>query len=223
MESDGCRQWNKSNLKRKSDYGVLERVPEEFSLSSYVPPAQTGALPWRSLLLIAREMTSIEMAIIDDLTGLANRRGFLMFAEEDLHVADRDGAPGTLLFFDVDGLKAINDQYGHAAGDAAIKQIAGTMKETFRAADILARLAGDEFVVLLHNTNAEEAHLCIERFKNNLGRSSDHGDVPSEPTLACGQVMYDPARHPDIDSLIAEGDARMYAHKESRRGNANHD
>lgn len=196
---------------------ILDRKPRQLTLEQQDSLTDLAGI-------VAREMTSIEMAVVDQLTGLANRRGFLMFAQEALHVANRDEAPATLLFFDVNGLKAINDEYGHAAGDATIKQIAEATKETFRAADILARLAGDEFVVLLHNTSAEEAPFCIERLKRNLGSSRDHGEATSEPTLACGQVTYDPVRYPDIDSLIAEGDARMYEHKSGHRGRpANHD
>lgn len=190
---------------------ILDRKPRQLSVEQRDSLVDLAGI-------VVREMTSTQMAVIDHLTGLANRRGFLMFAQEALHVAHRDGIPATLLFFDVNGLKAINDEYGHAAGDATIKQIAETMENTFRAADILARLAGDEFVALLHNTSAEQATFCIERLKRNLAGSGNHGAGKSEPTLACGQVTYVPTRHPDIDSLIAEGDARMYEHKRGRHG-----
>lgn len=190
---------------------ILDRKPRHLSVEQRDSLVDLAGI-------VVREMTSTEMAVIDHLTGLANRRGFLMFAQEALHVADRDEIPATLLFFDVDELKAINDEYGHPAGDATIRQVAAAMKNTFRAADILARLAGDEFVALLHNTSAEQASFSVERLRINLSDSSDHGAVKSVPTLAWGQVTYDPARHPNIDSLIAEGDARMYEHKRDRRG-----
>jgi diguanylate cyclase (GGDEF)-like protein len=125
----------------------------------------------------------------------------------------------SLVFFDINALKAINDNEGHAAGDAAIQRVASTMGETFRGADIIARLAGDEFVVLLHNTSAEQAPRSIERLRDHRRNADTHQEL----TLSYGVITYDSQRHPDITHLIAEADDRMYDDKQRHAGRATSD
>ena len=88
------------------------------------------------------------LSLTDDLTGLYNRRGFTLLAEQEVKLAHRINRSMLLFFCDVDYLKSINDAHGHAQGDLALQEVSAILKETFREVDIMARLGGDEFVVL---------------------------------------------------------------------------
>src|SRR5713226_10469939 len=89
-----------------------------------------------------------DLALVDELTGLYNRRGFMAIAERQLKVGRRSGKGMLLFFIDVDDLKQINDSYGHAEGDRVLKHITEALEKTFRDSDVIARMGGDEFVVL---------------------------------------------------------------------------
>ena len=97
------------------------------------------------------------LSLTDELTGLYNRRGFTLLAEQEVKLAHRMNRTMLLFFCDVDNLKGINDTHGHAQGDLALKEVSAILKETFREADILARLGGDEFVVLAVDASLESA------------------------------------------------------------------
>src|SRR4029079_17268819 len=97
------------------------------------------------------------LALIDELTGLHNRRGFTLFAEQELARARRHGRVPVLVFADLDDLKGINDSHGHSAGDAALRLVAAAFKSIVREADIVARWSGDEFVALLSDGDPGDA------------------------------------------------------------------
>ena len=127
------------------------------SSSGCSAPALIGAVTaayHQKKLMVARLR---ELALVDELTGLHNRRGFLLLAEKQLQIARRTGRPDLLLFVDLDGMKRINDEFGHEAGDAALRRTAAVLHAAFRTSDIIARLGGDEFVVLCPNTGPEAA------------------------------------------------------------------
>jgi GGDEF domain-containing protein len=94
-----------------------------------------------------------ELALVDDLTGLHNRRAFILLAEQAIKEAARAGRPGIGLFVDVEGLKTINDTHGHTAGDHVLRLVAGALRAACRESDIIGRLGGDEFVILLAEAN----------------------------------------------------------------------
>ena len=106
---------------------------------------------------------------MDELTGLHNRRGFISLAEQHLKLTSRQGVRSTLIFIDVDNLKYINDNFGHREGDDALQQIAGLLRECFREADIIGRLGGDEFCVLLSHTDAAGDLLIRKRLFHLIG------------------------------------------------------
>jgi two-component system, cell cycle response regulator len=111
-----------------------------------------------------------KLALFDELTGLYNRRGFLDLGGKQLKTAERLGKSVLLVFADLDGLKEINDQLGHLDGDAALKDIADVLRESFRGSDIIARLGGDEFAILAVGSIHEGEKAITSRIEWNLAR-----------------------------------------------------
>lgn len=110
------------------------------------------------------QATLQSLSLLDDLTGLRNRRGFFTLAEQHLKMAHRTGQPFLLAFIDLDGLKQINDTLGHPEGDLALLETASVLRDTFRQSDILARLGGDEFAALAIGASEEGAEILRKRF-----------------------------------------------------------
>jgi diguanylate cyclase (GGDEF)-like protein len=153
------------------------------------------------------------LALVDDLTGLANRRAFVTVGEQLLRVADRAGETVLVVYADLDGMKAINDRHGHAAGDEALRQAARLLRETFREADLVARIGGDEFCVLLPG-HASEAKASIDRLRDAAAGSAGFPPV----ALSLGVAEGSPGC--TIEDLIRRADAAMYADKADRNGRA---
>ncbi|HEY8587375.1 MAG TPA: GGDEF domain-containing protein [Rhodanobacter sp.] len=155
------------------------------------------------------------LATTDELTGLLNRRGFLRVAEAELRRAQVAQHPITLIYVDVDGLKALNDEAGHQAGDALLVETAALLRAAFRPTDVLARLGGDEFVVLtntFHGTGAIIRHR-IARLSQALHRS---GAQSREISLSAGVVLATPSSVPALDELLDRADQAMYQIKYSK-------
>jgi diguanylate cyclase (GGDEF)-like protein len=116
-----------------------------------------------------------------------------------------------LLFIDMNDLKGINDHYGHYEGDQALIGLANILKRTFRESDIIARIGGDEFVVLLESTD-ENSETLLTRLHENV---KDYNAKRSKPTLSIslGTAQFDPESPISIDELLSKADALMYVHK----------
>jgi diguanylate cyclase (GGDEF)-like protein/PAS domain S-box-containing protein len=153
-----------------------------------------------------------ELALIDELTGLRNRRGFTIAANLALAVADRDGTPVQLLFVDVDGLKHVNDDHGHPAGDRVLQDVARAIRESVRAVDVAGRLGGDEFVALLHDAGTDDAACVVTRIREALAARHTRGTEPVG--VSVGVVARD-AAHRDLSDLLAAADRAMYVQKQT--------
>lgn len=149
---------------------------------------------------------------VDALTGVQNRLGFVQAGTPLLRLADRAGVTMTLGFFDVNGLKQINDELGHEAGDRAIAQTGRLLSATFRTADVLARLGGDEFAVLLAASDEAGAATAGRRFAAALADLNACGELAFELGVAAGFAERAPGGG-TLDLLLAEGDRRMYRDK----------
>jgi len=156
------------------------------------------------------------MLLIDELTGLYNRRGFVTLGRQQLKTADRAKRRMVLLFADFDDLKWINDTFGHLEGDKALIEVADVLKETFRESDILARIGGDEFVVLAIETNGAPVEVLTARLQENLEAHNAEGDLRYKLSLSVGIARYDPEHPCSIDELLARADKSMY---EKKHGN----
>lgn len=155
-----------------------------------------------------------QLSLTDDLTGLHNRRGFLLLAEQEWKVARRAGVSCALVYADLDELKETNDTYGHEAGDALIRDAGRVLRATFRDADVVARLGGDEFAVFAlacpPDAGAVKARLTArcEEFNRQAGRRS-------RLAMSVGVVPCDPGA--TLDQLVARGDEAMYREKRARK------
>ncbi len=153
------------------------------------------------------------MALRDDLTGLYNRRGFNVLAEQHLKVANREKRRLILLYGDVDNMKHINDTLGHLKGDQALRMIARSLQGTFRKSDIVARIGGDEFVVLALESEKAHPEELIHRLEKHLRiiKQQDENNIPV--SISMGWSIYDPHRASTLDELLILADKAMYNRK----------
>jgi diguanylate cyclase (GGDEF)-like protein/PAS domain S-box-containing protein len=156
------------------------------------------------------------LSLADDLTGLYNRRGFLLLAEQQLKMACRMKRSALLLFGDMDNLKTINDTWGHAQGDLALVDIAAALKETSRESDIVARVGGDEFAVLAMEASESCAGTIVTRLKDNLVARNARGDRCYKLAFSVGIARYDPEAPCAVTELIEQADSSMYQQKQGK-------
>ena len=176
----------------------------------------------RSLLrdlasMAEREIAALQLASIDELTQLSNRRGFQALAEHALSMCKRMGTRASLLFFDLDRFKAINDTFGHAEGDRALLTFAQVLRKVLREMDIIGRMGGDEFVALLLGSNAAASDALITRLDEALAQANTRLQGRYTIDYSVGRIEYDPAHHDTVKRLLADADGAMYARKRAAR------
>lgn len=157
-----------------------------------------------------------KLAMVDDLTGIGNRRGFVSQATGLLELADRLGRPAALFLADVDGLKGINDRYGHAAGDLTLAGAARVLQLTFRSSDVIARIGGDEFAVLALVDVREGGEGIVSRIRRNIEFWNGRWGQPFSVSLSIGAVSIDPSRD-RLEEILARADKDLYEKKGFRR------
>ncbi len=155
------------------------------------------------------------LALTDELTGLYNRRGFMAMAERQMRLGRRTGRGMLLFMMDVNGLKQINDSFGHLEGDRVLKRTAEVLEETFRDSDVIARQGGDEFAVLA----IEAAGHCERTIQTRLFDGMDSINAEQshyEISLSLGFARFDPRNCTSIGKLMAKADQSMYEQKRRR-------
>ncbi|OBG53030.1 diguanylate cyclase [Mycobacterium sp. E1715] len=152
------------------------------------------------------------LSVTDELTGLSNRRGFYLLAEQKLRGAHHLGHNCVLAFLDVDGLKRVNDEQGHDVGDALIKDVAEVLRQVRRESDIVARLGGDEFCVMITERDAGTAEVK-ERLAEAFHTFNETSDRTYRLSASIGLVQAPVAEHATLDELLARADELMYAEK----------
>jgi two-component system, cell cycle response regulator len=182
--------------------------------------ADSGSL-WRALRYAMErqrvQLEALSLSLIDDLTGLSNRKGFLNLAHHYARLAYRTGKPFLIAFIDLDGLKQINDNFGHQEGNRALVEAANVLRDSFRQSDILARLGGDEFAVLIAEAVKGSIATVIDRVQEKLRSRNTDPTRRYQLSLSIGIVASDPAKPPDLEQLLHQADALMYRHKQERR------
>lgn len=157
------------------------------------------------------------MATMDELTGLWNRRYFLQSLEKEMERAQRFGQVFSLLMFDIDHFKSINDLHGHAGGDEVLRHCAGLMREKFRQVDVLGRLGGEEFGVILPQTGRLDASFVAEGFRSSIENSTVRIDKTNIAyTVSGGVASYQPPIA-SSEELLKVADNALYEAKRSGR------
>lgn len=153
--------------------------------------------------------------LTDELTGVYNRRGFYALGDQELRVVRRTKQPSFVFFVDIDGLKIINDTYGHQAGDEAIVVASELIRIAFRETDIIGRLGGDEFAALAVNCNDVER--VRARLSEQVAAWNQHSKLPWKLSLAVGLVALVPAAEENFESFVVRADTEMYAVKRAQK------
>jgi len=191
------------------DSGAREFIKKPFSISEF---------PIRFDIMMRDhkvEEALLALSLIDELTGLYNRRRFFVLTEQYLKQSARTKKKLLLLFIDMDNLKWINDHHGHNEGDQALIDLANILKKTFRESDIVARIGGDEFVVLSESTD-ENGEIVLTRLYENI---KDHNAKRSRCytlSISVGATQFDPKYPISIDELLSKADALMYTQKRNK-------
>jgi diguanylate cyclase (GGDEF)-like protein len=156
------------------------------------------------------------LATIDPLTGLANRRGFFALAEHMLLVAARTRCAVALLFADTDGLKQVNDELGHAVGDALLVEVGEVIRETIRSSDVAGRIGGDEFCVLLVGDPELDADRVVRRLRETEAAHNARPGRSFNVSMSIGLTTLQAGRSVTLEELIDAADEGMYQDKRDR-------
>jgi diguanylate cyclase (GGDEF)-like protein len=157
------------------------------------------------------------ISLHDELTGLYNRRGFFNLAEHLLKTAKRQQKGLFMLYSDLDGLKDINDVLGHQKGDWALIDTANILQETFRGSDIIARIGGDEFVVMPIETTGDNIEPVIHRLQKAVAMDNAKSKRDYKLSISTGTAYFDPLSPCTIDELLSQADRGMYEQKRSKQ------
>lgn len=160
--------------------------------------------------LVDDELATAAQMNVDELTKIANRRGFRQVARHLLPLCERNGLDVELLFFDLDGFKVLNDKFGHKVGDQALQMFATLLLKGFRNSDVVARLGGDEFAVLMAGQSVS-ADSALSRLHALAEDEESH--YAKHLAWSVGRVRFDPDIHRNIEDLLSAADKKMYAQK----------
>ena len=190
---------------------------------------QTGQLQRDHLQLLAdklyQKVSELETAnerlrtlsLSDELTGLNNRRGFMILATGLLKFAQRANHPLCLVYIDMDRLKYLNDTFGHSEGNAALIEFGRILTETFRDSDVVARLGGDEFVILTIDASESDLDNIQTRLQNNVAAYNLRSTNGHDLSFSLGVIQVDITAPVTMEELLSRADAAMYKHKQSRK------
>jgi two-component system cell cycle response regulator len=202
----------------------------EIGVSDYLKrPVNTDELMARVGTQIRRKMyqdrlranyeTSLALAVTDSLTGLHNRHYMVSHLDTLMERGRESGRPVALLIMDIDHFKGVNDTYGHAVGDEVLKEFAERIKRNVRGIDLAVRYGGEEFVVVLPETDLEVTKMVAERLRRNMGEepfevSADVGSITV--TVSIGGTVYD-GTEVSADGLLKRADDALYTAKNQGR------
>jgi diguanylate cyclase (GGDEF)-like protein len=158
-----------------------------------------------------------ELSLEDSLTGLKNRRGFMNLCGQEMEIARRWNKKILLLFIDIDSFKEINDTFGHAEGDEALRAVARAVKASFRDADVTSRFGGDEFALFCLGSSLENTDDLIRQLRRNLERENSLGEGKYRLSFSAGAAEFHPESGATFEELMAIADADMYEHKHAKK------
>jgi|TARA_R110002060_G_scaffold36845_1_gene47804 diguanylate cyclase (GGDEF)-like protein len=167
-------------------------------------------------VMIEQEIRSIQLATLDELTLISNRRGFLTLAEHNQKVCQRKKFTMSVILFDLNKFKPINDEFGHHEGDFALKLFAEVMSSVFRDSDVIGRFGGDEFVVMLTDASDEGIAIILDRFKTEMDAMNKVINKPYLIEYSAGVASFSYDTERSLEEMVAEADAAMYENKKDR-------
>ncbi|TCS36411.1 sensor domain-containing diguanylate cyclase [Reinekea marinisedimentorum] len=166
--------------------------------------------------MIEQEIRSIQFATLDELTLISNRRGFITLAEHSRNVCRRNYIDMSVILFDLDDFKPINDNFGHHEGDFALKQFAEVMRKVFRESDVIGRLGGDEFVTMLTDASGEQISAVLDRIKAEMDAMNKAINKPYTIEYSAGLASFPYDTELSLEEMIANADAAMYKNKKNK-------
>ncbi|MDX1572912.1 MAG: sensor domain-containing diguanylate cyclase [Methylophaga sp.] len=167
-------------------------------------------------VMAEQEIAALQLATLDELTLISNRRGFTDLAKHSLNICRRKGLSASVLLFDLDKFKPINDSFGHAEGDRALVVFANIMREVFRQSDVFGRIGGDEFAVLMMDVDIENTEHVIQRFEDELTAYNKEAVRGYDLEYSVGYINTTVDNNTTIDDLLASADKKMYAAKDKK-------
>ncbi len=202
-----------------SDENIIDQAIQEGAqdyLIKGVPDSATLVRSIRYAIKRNRMISELQhLSMVDDLTGLLNRRGFLNAGERHIGIARRAQRSLLLFFADLDDLKLINDQYGHLVGDQALKNAARLITTTFRHSDVIARYGGDEFAILA--IDAGGSAICMaDRLKYALEVFNSQNRYPYSLSISVGTARIEPNNRLSLENLLDVADRELYKRKQSK-------
>lgn len=182
----------------------------------------TALLLFSLILWMAWRINDLErdlrdMSLTDELTRVYNLRGFSLLGEQALREARRIDAPLTALFFDLDGLKQINDQFGHDAGSRMLQDFSGLLRVNFRDSDIIGRVGGDEFSVVMHGGSTDAPRVALQRLDDAIAGMNQRHDRPYRIGYSVGDAVSASADNETFTELLRRADALMYTRKSAKK------
>ena len=163
-----------------------------------------------------QELAALQLAVLDELTEISNRRGFITLVGHAIRMCVRQKMSASLVFFDLDKFKLINDTHGHVEGDRALVAFANILHKTLRESDLVARIGGDEFAALLLDTPKASAVDVIARLQGRVEEYNQQASHDYKIDFSFGIVDFDPLLHADVEALLADGDTLMYECKQRK-------
>ncbi len=211
------------NLDKRQEIHLLDAQGEDLVAEMRV--VQTKWQDQPAFLASLRDVTELvrlreelrSLSLVDELTGLFNRRGFTTLAQQQLKTANRMKRRMRLFFLDLDELKTINDNLGHRMGDQALVAAAALLKATFRESDILARVGGDEFVALTMEAEEDSTSPVGERLEANVREFQEREKPLYRLSFSLGTALYDPALPTALEELLYQADILMYQNKRRKQ------
>jgi diguanylate cyclase (GGDEF)-like protein len=193
------------------NYSLISIYAKILANSIYQAYSNSSNSARRKELLQENEMLNLKSKT-DELTGILNRRGFYEYGEKVTSLSASMGKSGGILFFDLDGLKTINDTYGHKIGDLAIKLESYVIKTAFRESDVVGRLSGDEFGVVAPGFPSRKIDYLREKLIKLNEQISKENDLPFTLSISVGCVDFSPASC-DFQALLKQADEKLYEEK----------